>query len=231
MLLCSNLRHLSSSFCTFGFLTVIQVSRTLGFNTLQNAKILQLQTHSISPFPFSPFSSFPLSRSSLSRFYKAKRLKVTGLPLLQSEATKRPFAKRQIFAVANTLDFPFSLFPFFLFSLSFTKSPSTSFFFIPKKIRKTENPENFFLSTRCGSNLRCPHSAWSHTPHGLSRMALPSLIAGERLRVGELAREWGCAMSALGGWRDVRMASAGWHSPSLIAGERLRVGELAREWG
>ncbi len=32
-----------------------------------------------------------------------------------------------------------------------------------EKIRKTENPENLlFLSTRCGSNLRCPHSAWPH---------------------------------------------------------------------
>ncbi len=35
-----------------------------------------------------------------------------------------------------------------------------------EKIRKTEKPENsffsFFPSTRCGSNLRCPHSAWPH---------------------------------------------------------------------
>ncbi len=128
------------------FLQSLRFVQANKFDYLQSQYFVQANKFE-SRFPLFLFSLFPFFPFRLSRFYKAKRLKVIGLPLLQSEATKRTFAKTPNLAVANTLDFPFSPFPLFPFSFSLNKyqSPSTSFFLNSEKNPKNRKARKFFL--------------------------------------------------------------------------------------
>ncbi len=133
------------------------------FPLCKSPKSLQLQTHSISPFPFSPFSSFSYhSQKPLDKlFFIPKKIRKTEKPenFLFSQYKVRQRGDPKMDRKTPKI---------LLFSQYKMRQRTSSLY--SEKNPKNRNTRKFFFFSVQGAAA----TSGVHTPHGLSRMALPS---------------------------------------------------------